>query len=253
MNEINEINEQENMILEGRNAITEALRGGRPIDKILVKSGDVEGSIRALAAKAKDAGILVSFVPKAEIDRLSETGRHQGIVAICAAHEYATLEGILNLAKERREDPFVIILDGVTDPHNLGAIIRSAEAAGAHGVVIPKRRSASLTAVVMRVSAGAAEHLPVARVTNISNTIKELKKNGVWVAAATMDGQIMYEANLTGPLALVVGGEDSGVSRLVADNCDFLVNIPMKGKIGSLNASVAAAVLMFEVLRRRQG
>jgi 23S rRNA (guanosine2251-2'-O)-methyltransferase len=242
----------EGLLLEGRNAVTEAVRSGRAIDKILIKSGEADGSIRAVAAKAREAGYVVVQVPKQELDNLSETKRHQGIIAVCAAHEYAEISDMLNAAKERGEDPFIIILDGVTDPHNLGAVIRTAEAAGAHGCVIPKRRSVGVTPAVVRASAGAVEHLPVARVTNLVSAIKELKDAGLWVCGASMDGGGLYKSELTGPLAVAVGGEGSGLSRLVKESCDFTVSIPMRGRMDSLNASVAAAVIMYETARQRE-
>jgi len=244
----------EGLLLEGRNAVMEAVKNGRAIDKILLKSGDVDGSIRAVAAKAREAGYVVVQVPKQELDNLSETKRHQGIIAVCAAHEYKEIPDMLALARERGEEPFIIILDGVTDPHNLGAVIRTAEAAGAHGCVIPKRRSVGVTPAVVRASAGAVEYLPVARVTNLVAAIKELKDAGLWVCGASVrgrEGQKLYGAPMTGPIAVVIGGEGSGIGRLVEENCDFTVNIPMRGKMDSLNASVAAAVIMYEVRRRR--
>jgi 23S rRNA (guanosine2251-2'-O)-methyltransferase len=245
--------EQESLQIEGRNAVLEALRAGRTIDKLLVKAGEKEGSIRQLIAKAKAKGIVISEAPKERLDALSKTGKHQGVIAFCPAHEYAEVGDILELAKSRGEEPFIIILDGVADPRNLGAIIRSAEAAGAHGCIIPKRRSAGITELAAKASAGAVEHLPVARVNNLVHTIEELKKEKVWVCGAAMDGQSLYTAPLEGPVALVVGGEGGGLGRLVGEKCDFTVAIPMRGKITSLNASVAAAVIMYEIARRRDG
>ncbi|MDR1703615.1 MAG: 23S rRNA (guanosine(2251)-2'-O)-methyltransferase RlmB [Clostridiales bacterium] len=243
----------ENLQLEGRNAVLEALRGGRAIDKLMVKTGEKEGSIRQLIAKAREAGIVVSESPKERLDALSKTGRHQGVIAFCAAHEYGTVEDMLELAKSRGQEPFIIMLDGVADPRNLGAIIRSAEAAGAHGCIVPKRRSAGITELTVKASAGAVEYLPVARVGNLVHTIEDLKKRGIWVCGAAMDGQSLYDAPLEGPVALVVGGEGGGLGRLITEKCDFTVAIPMKGRITSLNASVAAAVIMYEIARRRGG
>jgi 23S rRNA (guanosine2251-2'-O)-methyltransferase len=230
----------------------EAVKNGRAIDKILLKSDDVDGSIRAVAAKARDAGYVVVQVPKQELDNLSVTKKHQGIIAVCAAHKYVEVSEILSAAKQRGEDPFIIILDGVTDPHNLGAVIRTAEAAGAHGCIIPKRRSVGITPAVVRASAGATEYLPVAKVTNLVAAIKELKDAGLWVCGASMTGQGLYTATLTGPLAVVVGGEGSGLGRLIEERCDFTVSIPMRGRMDSLNASVAAAVIMYEAARQRE-
>jgi len=230
----------------------EALKSETPIDKLFIKSGEIEGSIRAILAKAKEAGIVVIPIPRKELDAMSETGRHQGIIALCPAFPYVEVEDILAEAKKRGEDPFVIILDGVTDPHNLGAIIRTAEAAGAHGVIIPKRRAVGITAACVRASAGAAEHMRVAKVSNLVSTIKELKDKGVWVMGAAMEGEDLFRLSknaLTGPLAIAIGGEGGGLSRLVQETCDFLASIPMKGKITSLNASVAAAVIMYEAVR----
>ncbi|MCL2703398.1 MAG: 23S rRNA (guanosine(2251)-2'-O)-methyltransferase RlmB [Defluviitaleaceae bacterium] len=241
----------EGLLLEGRNAVMEAVKHGRAIDRVLIKNGETEGSIRAVAAKAREAGYVVSQVPKQELDQLSVTGRHQGIIAICAAHEYAEIPDMLNAAKQRNEAPFIVMLDGVTDPHNLGAVIRTAEAAGAHGCVIPKRRSVGVTPAVVRASAGAVEYLPVARVTNLTAAVKELKEAGLWVCGASIDGKSLYEAQFSGPLAVVVGGEGSGLSRLVEENCDFTVSVPMKGRIESLNASVAAALILYEAARQR--
>lgn len=243
----------ENLQLEGRNAVLEAINRGRSIDRLYVKSGEKEGTIRVIIAKAREAGIVISEVSREKLDAMSQTKNHQGVIAVCPAHEYAEVGDILSLAESRGEDPFVIILDNINDPHNLGAIIRSAEAAGAHGIIIPKRRSVGVTGTVAKASAGAVEHLPVARVTNISNTIEELKKHGLWVCAAEAGGRSLYEASLTGPLAVVIGSEGFGVSRLVTEKCDFTVSIPLYGKISSLNASVAAAVIMFEAARARAG
>lgn len=238
--------------LEGRNAVLEALNHERTIDRILVKKGDIEGTIKVVIAKAREKGIVVQEVAKQKLDELSESGNHQGVIAFCPAHEYATVEEILQKARDLGEPPFIIILDGITDPHNLGAIIRTADAAGAHGVIIPKRRACGMTATVVKASAGAIEYVKVARVTNIVNTIEQLKKENVWVACADMGGQIMYDAPLHGAMAVVIGGEGEGVGRLVKEKCDFAVQIPMGGDIASLNASVAAAVVMYEIVRRRR-
>lgn len=241
--------QEENLTLEGRNAVLEAIRSGRSIDKVLVTAGDKK--LSAIVAKAREAGLVVVEVNRDKLDSLSETGRHQGIVALCPAHQYVEVDRMLATAKERGEAPFIVILDGVADPYNLGAVIRSAEAAGAHGVVIPKRRAAGVTASAAKAAAGALEYLPVARVTNIGNTIDELKKAGLWVVCGAMDGKTLYEADLTGPIALVMGGEGDGLGRLVREKCDFSVGIPMRGKGTSLNVSVAAAVIMFEIAARR--
>lgn len=237
--------------LEGRNAVLEVLKSGRDIEKIMIQKGNVEGTIRRIAGMAKERGIVVQEAARQKLDEMSQTKNHQGVIAIVSEHEYAEVDDILRSAAEKGEKPFIIILDNITDPHNLGAIIRTAECAGAHGVIIPKRRSVGLTAVVGKTSAGALEYMPVARVTNIARTIEELKKQGVWVACADMDGEDYYDASLDGAIALVIGSEGEGVSRLVKEKCDFTVSIPMYGKISSLNASVAGALLMYEVVRQR--
>lgn len=237
--------------LEGRNAVLEVLKSGRDIEKIIIQKGNVEGTIRRIAAMAKERGIVVQEAARQKLDEMSQTKNHQGVIAIVSEHEYAEVDDILRSAAEKGEKPFIIILDNITDPHNLGAVIRTAECAGAHGVIIPKRRSVGLTAVVGKTSAGALEYMPVARVTNIARTIEELKKQGVWVACADMDGEDYYDASLDGAIALVIGSEGEGVSRLVKEKCDFTVSIPMYGKISSLNASVAGALLMYEVVRQR--
>ena len=237
--------------LEGRNAVLEVLKSGRDIQKIIVQKGNVEGTIRRIAGMAKERGIVVQEAARQKLDEMSQTKNHQGVIAIVSEHEYAEVDDILRSAAEKGEKPFIIILDNITDPHNLGAVIRTAECAGAHGVIIPKRRSVGLTAVVGKTSAGALEYMPVARVTNIARTIEELKKQGVWVACADMDGEDYYDASLDGAIALVIGSEGEGVSRLVKEKCDFTVSIPMYGKISSLNASVAGALLMYEVVRQR--
>ena len=237
--------------LEGRNAVLEVLKSGRDIEKIIVQKGNVEGTIRRIAGMAKERGIVVQEAARQKLDEMSQTKNHQGVIAIVSEHEYAEVDDILRSAAEKGEKPFIIILDNITDPHNLGAVIRTAECAGAHGVIITKRRSVGLTAVVGKTSAGALEYMPVARVTNIARTIEELKKQGVWVACADMDGEDYYDASLDGAIALVIGSEGEGVSRLVKEKCDFTVSIPMYGKISSLNASVAGALLMYEVVRQR--
>lgn len=238
--------------IEGRNPVMEAIQSGREIDKIWISKGEREGSIRRIIAIAKESKIVVQEVEKSKLDEISETGRHQGIIAFAAAHEYVEVEEILERARQKQEDPFIIIAENITDPHNLGALIRTANAAGAHGVIIPKRRSVGLTATVAKASAGAIEYVPIAKVTNITRTIEDLKKENIWVAAADMDGEIYFKSNLTGPLALVVGSEGEGISRLVKEKCDFVVSMPMYGEINSLNASVAGSLLMYEVVRQRR-
>lgn len=243
----------EEFTIEGRNAVMEALRAGRPIDRLYIQDGCKDGPVQSILREARKGEALISFVKKERLDQMSETGKHQGVIAQAAAYEYAQVEDMLALARERGEDPFLFLLDGIEDPHNLGAIIRTANLAGAHGVIIPKRRAVGLTAVVARTSAGALNYTPVARVTNLSAVIEELKKEGLWFACAAMDGEVMYRCNLTGPLGLVIGGEGDGVSRLVREKCDMTAAIPMKGDIDSLNASVAAGVLAFEAVRQRRG
>ena len=235
----------------GRNPVLEAIKSGQNIEKIMVKKGKQEGSIIPVIRKAKDAGIFVQEVDKNKLDTVAEGENHQGIIAFVSEYEYSTVEEILKNAEDRDEAPFVIICDKITDPHNLGAIIRTADCAGAHGVIIPKRNSAVLNSVVAKTSAGAIMYMPVAQVTNISATIADLKEKGLWIAGADMAGEDMYKADLTGALGLVIGSEGDGISRLVKENCDFLVSIPMHGKISSLNASVAASVLMYESVRQR--
>lgn len=236
----------------GRNPVLEAIKSGRSIDKILIKKGKYEGSVISVVKKAKEAGIIIQEVDRAKLDALADGGNHQGVIAYVSAHDYVSVDDILKKARDRGEAPFVIICDKITDPHNLGAIIRTANCAGAHGVIIPKRGSAGLNSIAAKTSAGAVEYTGVARVTNISDTVEKLKKQGMWIAAADMDGQDMYSADLTGAIGIVVGSEGDGVSRLVKERCDFVVSIPMCGEINSLNASVAAGVLMYEVLRRRK-
>ena len=243
-------NEREDVI-EGRNAVTEALRAGAAIDKIYLAKGETDKTLGHIASTARAKGIVVVEADRRKLDAMSQTHAHQGVIASVAAHEYATVEDMLALAEERGEAPLLVICDEISDPHNLGAIIRTAECAGAHGIVIPKRRSAGLTAIVAKTSAGAVSHMPVARVPNIAALLKDLKKQGVWVFGTAAGGNTtLYNADLKGPAAIVIGSEGSGMSRLVSENCDFLVSIPMKGKISSLNASAAAAVLMYEKKRQ---
>jgi 23S rRNA (guanosine2251-2'-O)-methyltransferase len=244
----------ENLHYEGRKAVLEALNHGRPIDRIFLKKeadGTLHGTLRLIASKAKEAGVVATAVDKAKLDSMAQSGNHQGVIAVCPAKAYVEISDILGIARERNEPPFVLVLDGITDPHNLGAIIRTADAAGVHGVIIPKRRAVGLTGTVAKTSAGAIEHMLIARVTNVTDTIKKLQSLGLWVTCADMDGDDMYAADLTGPMALVLGAEGAGVSRLVAQASDFRVKIPMLGKIASLNVSVAAGVLVYEVVRRR--
>ncbi len=240
----------ENMI-EGRNAVLEAFRAGKPIDKLFVLDGCTDDPVRTILREAKKHDVILQFVSKERLTKLSETGKHQGVIAFAAAYEYSSVEDMLALAKERGEDPFLILLDNIEDPHNLGAIIRTANLAGAHGVIIPKRRAAGLTATVAKTSAGALNYTPVAKVTNLKKTMEELKEKGLWFVCADMDGEQMYKLNLTGPIGLVIGSEGEGVSRLVKETCDFAAGIPMKGEIDSLNASVAAGVLAYEIVRQR--
>ena len=237
--------------IEGRNAVLEAFRSGKTIDKLYVLDGCQDGPIKSITREAKKHDTIVNFVKKERLDQLSETGKHQGVIAISAAYDYATVEDILDTAKEKSEAPFIIILDGIEDPHNLGAIIRTANQAGAHGIIIPKHRAVGLTPVVARTSAGAINYTKVAKVTNISNTIKELKEQGMWFVCADMGGTTMYDLDLKGPIGLVIGNEGEGVSALVKKNCDFIASIPMKGDIDSLNASVATGVLAYEIVRQR--
>ncbi len=242
----------ESRIIEGRNAVIEAFRAGKTIDRLFVLEGCKDGPVQTILREAKKhKDTVVSFVIKERLDQLSETGKHQGVLAYAASYEYAEVEDILEKAKEKGEDPFVIILDNIEDPHNLGAIIRTANLAGAHGVIIPKHRAASLTATVAKASAGAINYTPVAKVTNIAQTIEELKEKGLWFVCADMGGTKMYDLNLKGPIGLVIGNEGSGVGRLVKEKCDMIASIPMKGDIDSLNASVAAGVLAFEIVRQR--
>lgn len=254
MKEMNEnYEESKSLVIEGRNAVLEALRSGKPMDKLYVLDGCQDGPIRTIVREAKKHDVILQFVTKERLNQLSETGKHQGVIAHAAAYEYAQVEDMLELAKSRGEDPFIFLLDNIEDPHNLGAIIRTANLAGAHGVIIPKRRAVGLTATVARTSAGALNYTPVARVTNLKKTVEDLKKQGLWFVCADMDGTVMYDLDLKGPIGLVIGNEGEGVSRLMKENCDFVAGIPMKGDIDSLNASVAAAVLAYEIVRQRLG
>ena len=241
----------EEFTIEGRNAVIEAYRAGRPIDKLFILDGCQDGPILTIKREAKAKQTPVKFVTKERLDQLSETGKHQGVIAYAAAYEYATVEEIPHNARQKGEAPFLFLLDNIEDPHNLGAIIRTANLAGAHGVIVPKNRAAGLTAVVAKTSAGALNFTPVARVTNLAKTIEELKKEGIWFVCADMGGTTMYDLNLKGPIGLVIGNEGEGVGRLVKEKCDMVASIPMKGDIDSLNASVAAGVLAYEIVRQR--
>lgn len=239
------------LLIEGRNAVLEAFRSGKPVDKLFVLDGCQDGPIRTIVREAKKNDVILNFVGKERLNQISGTGKHQGVIAFAAAYEYAQVEDMLELARSRGEDPFLILLDNIEDPHNLGAIIRTANVMGAHGVIIPKRRASGLTATVAKTSAGALNYTPVAKVTNLARTIEELKEQGIWFVCADMDGEAPCRMNLTGPIGLVIGNEGEGVGRLVRERCDFLAGIPMKGEIDSLNASVAAGVLSYEILRQR--
>ena len=241
----------EEMTIEGRNAVMEAFRSGKTIDRVYVLKGCQDGPINSILREARKHDTLVNFVAKERLDQMSETGKHQGVIASAAAYAYAEVEDMLKLAEEKGEPPFLFLLDDIEDPHNLGAIIRTANLAGAHGVIIPKRRAVGLTATVARTSAGALNYTPVAKVTNLSTTIEELKEKGLWFVCADMGGTTMYDLNLTGPIGLVMGNEGSGVSDLVKKHCDFVASIPMKGDIDSLNVSVATGVLTYEIVRQR--
>lgn len=250
--EKNEVENKENtLIIEGRNAVLEAFRSGKTIDKIFILDGCQDGPVRTIVREAKKHDTILNFVAKERLSQLSETGKHQGVIAYSAAYDYSDIEDMFRLAEERGEAPFLILLDNIEDPHNLGAIIRTANLAGAHGVIIPKRRAVGLTATVAKTSAGALNYTPVAKVTNIAKTIEELKERGVWFVCADMGGESMYRLNLTGPIGMVIGNEGEGVGRLVKEKCDFIASIPMKGEIDSLNASVAAGVLAYEIVRQR--
>ncbi len=240
-------------LIEGRNAVIEALRAGKAIDKVYIARGETDATLRHIAAAARDKGVVVAEADRRKLDGMSRTHAHQGVIAVAAVQEYASVEEILQRAKDRGEAPLVVVCDELSDPHNLGAIIRTAEAAGAHGVIIPKRRSAGLTAIVAKTSAGAVSHLPVARVPNISAVLKDLKKEGLWVFGTATDGAtLLYDADLKGAAAIVIGSEGDGMGRLVAEQCDFKVSIPMKGQMSSLNASAAAAVVLYEAVRQRR-
>ena len=244
-------NEEDNLVIYGRNAVLEAFRSGKTIDRLYVQEGVADGTLQSILRTAKKTDAVINFVSKDRLSKYAEGDKHQGVVAMAAAYNYADVEDILNAAKEKGEPPFIIVLDDIEDPHNLGAIIRTANQAGAHGVIIPKRHAVGLTATVARTSAGAINYTPVAKVTNISRTIEELKEKGIWFACADMSGELMYNCNLTGAIGLVIGSEGSGVSRLLKEKCDFVVKIPMFGQIDSLNASVAAGVLSYEIVRQR--
>ena len=241
----------EELTIEGRNAVLEAFRAGKPIDRLFILDGCQDGPVKSILREAKKHDTIITFVPKERLDQMSETGHHQGVIAYGAAYEYAEVEDMLKAAEEKGEPPFLILLDGIEDPHNLGAIIRTANLAGAHGVIIPKNRAAGLTATVARTSAGALNYTPVAKVTNLAKTIEDLKKEGLWFVCADMGGTTMYDLNLKGPIGLVIGNEGEGVGRLVKEKCDMVASIPMKGDIDSLNASVAAGVLAYEIVRQR--
>ena len=238
-------------MIEGRNAVLEAFRSGKCVDKLFILDGCQDGPVRTIAREARKHDTIVKFVPKERLDSMSETGAHQGVIAQVAAYDYSTVEDILKKAEDKGEAPFIILLDNIEDPHNLGAIIRTANLAGAHGVIIPKHRAVGLTATVAKTSAGALNYTPVAKVANLGQTIDELKEKGIWFVCADMDGKVMYRQNLTGPIGIVIGNEGNGVSRLVKEKCDFTTAIPMNGDIDSLNASVAAGVLAFEIVRQR--
>lgn len=241
----------EELTIEGRNAVLEAFRAGKTIDKLFVLDGCQDGPVRTILREAKKTDCIVNFVKKERLDQMSETGKHQGVIAYAAAYEYGTVEEMLERAKEKNEQPFLILLDNIEDPHNLGSIIRTANQVGAHGVIIPKRRAVGLTATVAKASAGAINYTPVAKVTNLVKTMDELKKQGMWFVCGDMGGDSMYSLDLTGPMGVVIGNEGGGVSRLVKENCDFVATIPMFGDIDSLNASVAMGVLSYEIVRQR--
>ncbi len=238
-------------MVAGRNAVMEALKGSRSVNKLMIANGSTEGSIKEIIAVAKEKGVNIQYWDRIKLDSIARGIRHQGVLAQVAPVQYAELEDILQVAKDRNEPPFIVLLDELEDPHNLGAILRTADAAGVHGVLIPKHRSCPLSATVAKTSAGAVEHVPVARVGNLVQTIKKLKQEGLWVAAADMDGKDYYDTDLTGPLLLIIGSEGQGVGRLVKEQCDFVVRIPMVGKINSLNASVAGSILMYEAMKQR--
>lgn len=242
----------EGLQLEGRNPVLEALNHDKPIDKLFVKKGEIEGTLKVIVAKAREKGILVQEVDREKMAAMSRSNNNQGVIAFCPAHEYCEVSDILEIARKKGEDPFIIICDEITDPHNLGAIIRTADACGAHGVIIPKRRAVGLSAIVSKTSAGAIEFVPVARVTNLARTVDELKKANIWIACADMSGREYFKADLTGGIGIIVGNEGNGVSELLRKKCDLTVGIPMYGKISSLNASVSAGLIMYEVVRQRK-
>ncbi len=241
----------EEFTIEGRNAVLEAFRSGKTIDRLFILDGCKDGPIQSIIREARKHDTIINFVPKERLNSMSSTGKHQGVIAQAAAYDYSEMEDIFALAKKKGEDPFVIILDNIEDPHNLGAIIRTANQCGAHGVIIPKRRAVGLTATVAKASAGAINYTPVVKVTNLVQTMEELKERGLWFVCADMDGEVMYKQNLTGPIGLVIGNEGEGVGRLVKENCDFITKIPMMGDIDSLNASVAMGVLAYEIVSQR--
>jgi 23S rRNA (guanosine2251-2'-O)-methyltransferase len=241
----------EELTIEGRNAVLEAFRSGKTVDKLFVQDGCKDGPVQTITREARKHDTIIQYVPKERLDQMSSTGKHQGVIAYAAAYEYAEVEDILKNAEEKGEPPFIFLLDGIEDPHNLGAIIRTANLAGAHGVIIPKHRAVGLTATVAKTSAGALNYTPVAKVTNLAATMEDLKKRGLWFVCADMGGETMYRLNLTGPIGLVIGNEGNGVGRLVREKCDMIASIPMKGDIDSLNASVAAGVLAYEIVRQR--
>ena len=245
------INDENSTVIEGRNAVREAFTSGRDVEKLFVQDGLSDGPVKSILREAKKHDTIIKFVKKDRLDQLSQTGAHQGVIAYVAAYNYSTMEDIFALAEKKGEAPFILLLDGIEDPHNLGAIIRTANLAGAHGVIVPKNRAVGLTATVAKTSAGALNYTPVVKVTNLVRTMEELKKRGMWFVCADMDGEVMYKLSLTGPMGLVIGNEGSGVSRLVREACDMTAAIPMKGDIDSLNASVAAGVLAFEIVRQR--
>lgn len=247
-----EYNNENSSRIEGRHSILEAFRAGSLVERLFVQQDCKDGPVLSILREAKKAGTMVDFIPRERLDHMSETGHHQGVIATLSAFEYSTVEAMFDLAEKRGEVPFFFLLDGIEDPHNLGAIIRTANLAGAHGVILPKRRAVGLTATVVKASAGAIHYTPVARVTNLVNTMEKLKNRGMWFACADMDGEVMYEQNLTGSIGLVIGSEGAGVSRLLREHCDYITSIPMSGDIDSLNASVAAGVLAFEVVRQRR-
>lgn len=241
----------EELTIEGRNPVLEAFRAGKTVDRLFILDGCQDGPVKSILREAKKSDTIINFVKKERLDQLSETGKHQGVIAYTAAYEYATVEDILQVAKDKGEQPFIIVLDNIEDPHNLGAMIRTANQAGAHGIIIPKRRAVGLTATVAKVSAGAINYTPVAKVTNLVSTIEDLKKEGLWFVCADMEGEVMYKLDLKGPIGLVIGSEGEGVGRLVKEKCDFIAKIPMLGNIDSLNASVAMGVLSYEIVRQR--